>query len=271
MKEKMISVVTPVYNGEKYIEKCILSIQNQQYNNYEHIIMDGGSTDDTVNIAAKYKNVKIVSQNDNGMYDAIQKGFKLARGEIFVWLNADDTYLPWAFQIMNYVVGQGINWCTCMNGFQDTQGVFWFGNIYFYKKEWIKKGYYDGRILRFIQQESTFWTRELYQRANAEKILQKYDMAGDYALWRAFAHYETLYSVPTVIAGFRIHPGQKTSDMSKYYDEITGIKISFLKKYIINLLDCKLYNSNSFWGKRIYKNSRNYLAIGFGCGREAVK
>lgn len=68
------TIVTAVYNGEKYIEECIKSIMNQTYQNFEHIIMDGGSTDNTLEIAKKYEklyNVKIYSRKDNGMYDAM--------------------------------------------------------------------------------------------------------------------------------------------------------------------------------------------------------
>lgn len=263
MKEKRISIITPVYNGEKYIEKCILSIYNQQYSNYEHIIIDGGSDDKTLNIIAKYKNdkIKVVSEKDNGMYDAIRKGFEIASGEIFAWLNSDDTYLPWAFQIMNYVIGQGISWCTCMNGIQNNDGIFCFSDSYFYRRKWIEKGYYNGKILRLIQQESTFWTKELFQRANAGELISKYDMAGDFALWREFAKHESLYSVSTAIAGFRVHTGQKSSDMEKYYGEIKDVNISVYRKMLIHLLDCKLYNSNGFWGKRIFRKSKNYVAI----------
>lgn len=71
MSELKITIVTAVYNGEKYIEECIKSIMNQTYQNFEHIIMDGGSTDNTLEIAKKYEklyNVKIYSRKDNGMY-----------------------------------------------------------------------------------------------------------------------------------------------------------------------------------------------------------
>lgn len=268
----MITIVTPVYNGEEYIKECIASIQNQQYSNYEHIIVDGKSTDNTLDIVEQYKDdhIKIISEKDNGMYDAIKKGFEMANGEIYAWLNADDTYLPWAFRIMNYAMKQKVDWCTCMNGFQDTMGIFKFSDLYYYKREWIRKGYYNGRVLRFIQQESTFWTRELFQRVNAGEIISHYMMAGDFALWRAFARYAPLYSMPTAIAGFRVHSGQKSSDMSKYYEEIKG-NISEYKKFFINVFDGKLYNSKGFLGKVFYKNSRNVLEVQLNHYQEDTK
>ena len=107
MSELKITIVTAVYNGEKYIEECIKSIMNQTYQNFEHIIMDGGSTDNTLEIAKKYEklyNVKIYSRKDNGMYDAIANGFELATGDILCWLNSDDMLRPWAFEVMQKVI-----------------------------------------------------------------------------------------------------------------------------------------------------------------------
>lgn len=115
MSELKITVVTAVYNGEEYIEECIKSIMNQTYQNFEHIIMDGGSTDNTLEIAKKYEklyNVKIYSRKDNGMYDAIANGFELATGDILCWLNSDDMLMPWAFEVMQKVISETkAQWC----------------------------------------------------------------------------------------------------------------------------------------------------------------
>ena len=239
--QRKISVITPVYNGEEYIEKCILSIKNQNYHNYEHIIVDGGSTDSTLEIAKKYEGtypLKIISEKDNGMYDAIAKGFSMADGEIFAWLNADDTYFLWAFQVMNYVVSQGVNWATCIGAMQNSYDVFYsVFKQHYYVQKWLKKGYYDGRLLRFIQQESTFWTKELWQKSGSGDLIKQYKIAGDFALWKNFAQYEKLFSVQTVIGGFRRLEGQKSSDFDAYYKEVSTEKVGKIKKVAITLLD----------------------------------
>lgn len=102
-KEKpLVSIVTPVYNGEKYLEDTIQSIIKQTYDNIEYIIIDGGSTDKTLDIIKKYED-KIaywMSEQDRGMYDGINKGFKMATGEIFAWLNSDDKYYHSAVEIV---------------------------------------------------------------------------------------------------------------------------------------------------------------------------
>lgn len=91
----LVTIVAPVYNSEAFIEESILSVLNQTYPNIEYIIMDGGSTDGTVAIARRYADrLTVISEKDNGQSDAINKGWKRAKGDIVAWLNADDLYLP---------------------------------------------------------------------------------------------------------------------------------------------------------------------------------
>lgn len=94
MRRPKISIITPSFNQGKYIEKTILSVINQTYDNVEYIIMDGGSTDETVEIIKKYSD-KIdfwVSEKDDGQSDAIHRGFEKSTGDIITWLNSDDYY-----------------------------------------------------------------------------------------------------------------------------------------------------------------------------------
>lgn len=90
-KKILVSVITPALNGGKYIEKCIESVRKQT-KNAEHIIIDGGSSDDTLEIIRSYPDIKFISEPDKGMYDAINKGLKLANADIVGYLNADDRY-----------------------------------------------------------------------------------------------------------------------------------------------------------------------------------
>mgnify|MGYP001282592588 CR=1 FL=1 len=89
----LVSIVTPSFNKGPYIEETILSIRNQTYKNIEHIVIDGGSTDDTLDILKKYDGlISWISEPDHGQSDAINKGWKRAQGDIIAYLNADDTY-----------------------------------------------------------------------------------------------------------------------------------------------------------------------------------
>jgi glycosyltransferase involved in cell wall biosynthesis len=94
----MLSIITPVYNGEKFISGCIENVINQQCPNIEHIIMDGGSTDKTVEIirhyATQYSHIRWQSEKDRGQSDAMNKGIKIAKGDILGILNVDDYYEP---------------------------------------------------------------------------------------------------------------------------------------------------------------------------------
>jgi glycosyltransferase involved in cell wall biosynthesis len=89
----LVTIVTPSYNQGNFIERTIQSVLDQDYKNIEYIVIDGGSTDNTIDILTKYGNrIKWISEPDNGQADAINKGFKLANGEIIAWLNSDDLY-----------------------------------------------------------------------------------------------------------------------------------------------------------------------------------
>ena len=93
-----ISIITPSFNSGKYIEQAIQSVVAQEYSNFEHIIVDGGSTDGTIEILRKYPRLKWVSEPDNGQSHAMNKGFEMSTGEIIVYLNADDFFEPEAFK-----------------------------------------------------------------------------------------------------------------------------------------------------------------------------
>lgn len=91
----LVSIITPSFNQGRFIEDTILSVKNQDYSDIEHIIMDGGSTDNTIEIIKKYEgtyNMQWISEPDEGQSDAINKGFKMAKGELIAWINSDDGY-----------------------------------------------------------------------------------------------------------------------------------------------------------------------------------
>lgn len=99
----MISVLTPSFNSGKYIERAIQSVCIQDYTNWEHIVVDGGSTDYTLSILKKHKHLKWISEPDSGQSDAMNKAFLLSSGNLIVYLNADDEIAPNIFSfVVNY-------------------------------------------------------------------------------------------------------------------------------------------------------------------------
>lgn len=225
----LVSIVTPSYNSEKYIEQNIKSIKKQSYGNIEHIIIDGESTDETVKIIRGFEenyNLKWISEPDGGMYDAIEKGFDMASGEIYAWLNSDDMYLPWAVEVaVNHLSQDGVEWIIGHPANWNEDGILDYVNPlrpHYYQK-WIRKGWYHGQALGSMQQESMFWTADLWNDKGG--FPDNIRLAGDYYLWKSFAERSDIKQVGTVISGFREHDDQLTSDLEEYHSELptTGI------------------------------------------------
>ena len=223
----MISIVTPTYNSEQYLEDCIQSIMKQRYKDYEHIVVDGGSSDGTIDILKKYENqypLRWISEKDRGMYDAIRKGFKMARGDIFCWLNSDDMFMPWTLQVVGKVMKNSrVQWITGLPIHFNEDGINYMPILSnpIFDSWFIKHGWMEGRKLWAIQQESCFWTKDLYEKVGG--IDKNCRLAGDFHLWVKFAHCTDLYTVNSVLAGFRIHEGQLSGDRNAYYAEIGSL------------------------------------------------
>ena len=129
--EPLVSIITPVYNSEEYLEECIKGMMSQTYRDFEHIIVDGGSKDGTLEIIKKYEGkypMRWISEKDNGMYDAISKGFKMAKGDVFCWINSDDMYMPWTLATINKVINKEVNghkvqWCVGLGSRYTEDGI----------------------------------------------------------------------------------------------------------------------------------------------------
>ena len=98
--EPLISIVTPSFNQGRFIEANIQSVLQQKYSGVEHIVIDGGSTDCTLDVLNRYPHIKWISEKDRGQTHALNKGFRMATGEIIGWLNSDDTYCSSVFQVV---------------------------------------------------------------------------------------------------------------------------------------------------------------------------
>ena len=159
-KNPKITIITVVKNNEKYLEENIKSLINQTYQNYEHIIVDGLSSDKTMDIIKRYKNKihKIISEKDNGLYDAINKGIQNASGDIIGILNSDDYFYKDALNIVRKY----------FETFPDID--FLFGTVFKHKilhgyKPWKIKwtfGFYTTHSVGFFIKKSSQWKVGLY-------------------------------------------------------------------------------------------------------------
>lgn len=201
MHEPLISIVTPVYNQVEFIERTINSVLSQSYTNIEYIIVDGNSNDGTKDIINKYKD-KIshyISEDDSGMYDALNKGLQLCTGDIMCYLNADDIYYPGTLDsVADIFTNLKIDWLTGIaSSIDENDRIVGVAN----STRWSLYKFYSGNY-KWIQQESTFWSKELWEMAGGE-VNKDYKLAGDFDLWCRFFKHKPLYTVNTILGGFR--------------------------------------------------------------------
>jgi glycosyltransferase involved in cell wall biosynthesis len=219
-----ISIVTPSFNDAPYLERAILSVLSQNYPNLEYIIIDGGSTDGSVDIIQKYQKrlAYWVTEKDNGMYDAINKGFQISTGEIMGWINSDDRHQPGSLYTLAQVFSDylEVNWVQGWPTVVDELDRIFvhphrhqIDRFFFYSKAYVKS-----RV--FIQQESTFWRRNLWLKTGG-KMSTDYKYAGDFDLWMRFFQYEEIYHLNAVIGSFRQSRGLQASkdNFEEYLNE----------------------------------------------------
>jgi glycosyltransferase involved in cell wall biosynthesis len=231
MTGRRFFVVTPVMNGAKYLSETLTSIDRQNFSEWIHYIVDGGSTDGTVELAQKSMEKeprrRLIQGQDGGLYDALFKGFNaieadgLRDDDICLWLNADDLLASWAFATMAQAFDlYRADWVTGQPGQWDAQGRLVLVRPSGWYPRWcIRKGWFNSRCLGWLQQESTFFTARLLRRLPADTVaaIRSAKMAGDFLLWQSFAQFAPLHAAPTFIGGFRMHGANLSMEGADLY------------------------------------------------------
>ncbi|NWF98010.1 MAG: glycosyltransferase [Nitrospirae bacterium] len=225
------SVVTPSYNQGQYIEKTILSVLEQEYPDFEHIIIDGGSTDNTLDILKKYPHLKWLSEKDEGQSDALNKGFRMADGDIIAWINSDDWYEPEAFVSVaewfsknpdkNIVMGD----CNLI----DQNGkIFYTAENYERGFEEMSRFWITGSI---PTQPAIFFRRKLLDEYGYLDKSLKYAM--DYDLWIRFSKNNRFYHIEKIVANYLFHENSKggiRQDWNKFLPDCKKV----FKKHVLS-------------------------------------
>jgi glycosyltransferase involved in cell wall biosynthesis len=223
------SIVTPSFNQNRYLERSMRSVLEQQVEDLEYFVIDGGSTDGSEETIRRHASrlAGWASRPDRGYADALNEGFARSSGEAMGWLNSDDMLAPWALRVAESVFRAlpGVEWITTLYPLvMDEEGMVIAAR---HAEGYSAEAFYRGRNAPFrpgfytsvIQQESTFWRRSLWERAGG-RMDATLRMAGDFELWARFFRHSELFAVAVPLGCFRFQKESFTSrSMDTYLEE----------------------------------------------------
>jgi glycosyltransferase involved in cell wall biosynthesis len=230
MSHPQISIVTPVYNAAATVARTMESLRSQKAS-FEHLVYDGGSSDSTCEIVESYLGkypVRLIRGDNLGVYGNVANAHKQSTGPIMGWINGDDFYLPWTLAVVNRVfeTHPEVDWITGIPGWYWEDGglaeCLPYAPVYI--REFIRRGLQRRTEVGYLQQESMFWRRRLYEKVGADAILRRYRYAADYHLWKAFAAETELRTVGSMLACFTFRKNQFSQVYRAPYDEECDIR-----------------------------------------------
>jgi len=227
-----ISIVTPNYNYGRFIGAAMESVLSQNYPDLEYIVLDDGSTDDSVETIRRYETRLSHWETgpNRGQYRTITSGFTRATGEILGWLNSDDMHLPWTLRAVGdiFATFPDVHWISSLRqAHWDWDG---YCVVVSANRGLSREAFLDGRYLppdaddprgvpaenrEFIQQESTFWRRSLWEKAGGY-VSHEFGAAGDFELFARFCRQASPVGVDVPLAGFRHQQHQQSAQREKY-------------------------------------------------------
>lgn len=207
--EPLASVITPTFNPGWRLKRCLESVAAQTYPNVEHLVIDAGSTDGTIELLKEHPNVRWISEPDDGQSNALNKGFRMAQGELLTWINGDDTLEP------NAVASIVATW-------KRTGADLIYGNCLMWEGErshtWDPPATIDMTSFDWvcpIAQQGTFFTKSAYEKVGG--IDESYDLSMDYDLWlRLLESGVRTAFVNEVLGTFEVHDESKTGSRGNH-------------------------------------------------------
>jgi glycosyltransferase involved in cell wall biosynthesis len=204
-REPLVSIVTPSLNMARFLPQTIESVLSQDYSEIEYIVMDGGSTDGTVEILKRYGDrLRYVTAPDGGAADAINRGFQSSRGSILAWLNADDTYMPGAVSaaVRKFIVTPDVDVVYGEACWTDPEGSV--------IRPYPIRPFDRERLLHecYICQPACFFRRSAFERAGMlDSSLQ---VVFDHDLWIRLSEHHRFFQLDRHLANSRMHGASKT-------------------------------------------------------------
>jgi glycosyltransferase involved in cell wall biosynthesis len=210
-----ISVVTPTYNQARFIPQTVESVLEQGYPDLEHLVIDGLSTDNTLEVLTPYKeHLTVVSEADSGQTEAINKGLRRAKNDIICWLNSDDYLLPGALLAVGefFAAHPDVAWVTGDGVIVDVEGRPIQSAVRTYKQvlRRFPPSVYLG-LANGIVQPATFWRREVHDLLGFLDEDLHYTM--DYDWWLRLRDLGRPGKIARPLAGFRIHDASKSGSL----------------------------------------------------------
>jgi len=221
-KKLKVSIITPTLNRGEYLEQNILSVKNQDYPLLEHIVVDGKSVDNSLDVLKKYEgtyNMRWISERDSSNTNAMNKGFKMATGDIYCWLDSDDTYLPGTIKKV-------------VNIFEKHPEIdVVFGDVFIVDKacnviNYIRHGKFNCENAIYegmnVSAQAIFWRRNVYEKLNG--MDEKYVICADYDFFiRMGLSGAKFYHLRDFLGTYRHHYGQLTGQIDRRQIETTSI------------------------------------------------
>jgi glycosyltransferase involved in cell wall biosynthesis len=220
-----ISIVTPSFNQGKFIGETIKSVLGQNYSDVEHIVIDGASTDETLKVLSRYPHLRVISEPDSGQAEAINKGFRMATGDIWGFLNSDDTLMPNALisVVRAFARGQDPDVVMGRCRFVDEKGDYLgIEHPSHFKSHERVLAVWKGH---FIPQPAVFWRKEVWDKCGGMDENLKSQWI-DYDLFCRFSKWFKFHSINRVLATYRLHDHSKSEQSSEADRLLEAIQIS---------------------------------------------